>query len=100
MPIYAVWESQFSPQAAEEGRAITDAIWREDMPEFDGYLVHELIEDLDDSGHLLVVSQWTTRQRADESLRDYAGHPKARRANELVSRPRRRFVGQAVCDRA
>jgi quinol monooxygenase YgiN len=95
MPVYAVWESHFPPEEAQEGRAITEAIWRE-MTKFEGYLAHELIEDLDDRGHLLVVSQWTTRQRPDEALREYAVHPNARRANELVSRQRTRFVGQAV----
>ena len=57
------------------------------MTQFDGYLTHELIEDLDDPGHLLVVSQWTTRQRADDVLREYADHPNARRANELLPAP-------------
>jgi hypothetical protein len=95
MPVYSVWDSHYAPENAREGRAITEAIWR-DMTQFDGYLAHELIEDLDDPGHLLVVSQWTTRQRADEVLRDYIDHPNARRANELVSRPRARFVGHAV----
>jgi quinol monooxygenase YgiN len=95
MPIYSVGESHFPPEETQEGRAITEAIWR-DMPRFDGYLTHELIEDLDDPGHLLVVSQWTTRQHADGVLREYANHPNARHANELVSRPRTRFVGHAV----
>jgi heme-degrading monooxygenase HmoA len=66
------------------------------MSSLDGYVTHELIEELDDPGHLLVVSQWTTRQRADEVLSEYAGNPNARRANELVSRPRTRFVGHAA----
>jgi hypothetical protein len=96
MPVYAVWESHFPPELAQEGRAITEAIWCEDMPKFDGYLAHELIEDLDDPGHLLVVGQWTTRQRANEVLREYANHPNPRRANELVSRPRIRFLGHTV----
>ena len=95
MPVYSVWESHFPPEDAREGRAVTEAIWC-DMPEFHGYLNHELIEDLDDPGHLLVVSQWATRQRADEVLREYADHPNARRANQLVSRPRRRFLGHAA----
>jgi hypothetical protein len=95
MPVHSVWESRFPPKAAEEGRWITEAIWR-DMTQFDGYLAHELIEDLDDPGHLLVVSQWTTRGHADEALHGYADHPNARRANELVSRPRTRFLGHAV----
>jgi len=55
-----------------------------DMPGFEGYLGHELIRDLDDLGHLVVVSRWTTRQRADDSLVEYAGHPNARRAEHLV----------------
>jgi len=95
MSVYAVWDSHFAPDELQEGRAITEAIWR-DMTQFDGYLGHELIEDLDDSGHLLVVSRWTTRERADETLRRYAGHPNAQRVKELVSRPRTRFVGHAV----
>ena len=95
MPVYSVWESHFPAEAAQEGRAITEAIWR-DMSEFDGYVAHELVEDLDDTGHLLVVSQWTTRQRADDTLREYANHPNALRANQLVSFPRTRFVGHAA----
>ena len=95
MPVYSVWESHFSPEETQGGRVITEAIWR-DMAQLDGYITHELIEDLDDSGHLLVVSQWTPRRRADEVLREYANHPNARRANELVSCPRTRFVGHAV----
>jgi quinol monooxygenase YgiN len=94
MPVYSVWDSHFPPEAAAEGRAITEAIWR-DMTEFEGYLGHELIEDLDDPGHLLVVSRWTNRQRSDDVLREYRTHPNAQRANELVSRPRTRFLGQA-----
>lgn len=95
MPVYSVWESHFPLEAAQEGRAVTEKIWR-DMTQFDGYLGHELIEDLDEPGHLLVVSQWTTRERADDVLREYAAHPNARRANELVSSPRTRFVGHAL----
>jgi heme-degrading monooxygenase HmoA len=95
MAVYSVWESQFPGEAVQEGRAVTEAIWR-DMTQFDGYLTHELIEDLDDPGHLLVVSQWMTRQCADASLRQYATHPNARRANQLVSRPRTRFVGHSL----
>jgi quinol monooxygenase YgiN len=91
MPIYAIWESQFPASRAAEGRAVTEAIWR-DMPCFEGYLSHELLVDADDPGHLLVVSQWASREHADESLRLYAEHPNARAANSLVAEPRRRIV--------
>jgi quinol monooxygenase YgiN len=89
--IYSIWESRFSAAAAAEGRAVTEAIWR-DMRSFDGYLSHELLIDSDDPGHLLVISQWTTREHADATLRAYAAHPNAQAANRLVSEPRRRIV--------
>jgi heme-degrading monooxygenase HmoA len=91
MPVYSIWESRFPAAAAAEGRAITEAIWR-DMPGFDGYLSHELLVDADDPGHLLVVSKWTSRDRADAVLQEYASHPNAIAANKLVAEPRRRFV--------
>ena len=94
MPIYSIWESRFPAARAAEGRAVTEAIWR-DMPCFEGYLSHELLVGADDPGHLLVVSQWTSREHADESLRLYAEHPNARAANRLVAEPRRRIL--AVC---
>ena len=78
MPIYSIWESQFPAPLAAEGRVATEAIWR-DMPCFEGYLSHELLVDADDPGHLLVVSQWASREHADESLRRYAEHPNAPR---------------------
>jgi quinol monooxygenase YgiN len=91
MPIYAIWESRFPAARAQEGRAVTEAIWR-DMPSFEGYLRHELLVDADDPGHLLVVSQWMSREHADASLRRYATHPNARTANSLVAEPRRRIL--------
>jgi quinol monooxygenase YgiN len=91
MPIYAIWESRFPGPNAAEGRAVTEAIWR-DMRGFAGYLDHEVLVDDDDPGHLLVVSRWASREHADETLRRYAGHPNARAANELVAEPRRRIV--------
>ena len=91
MPIFAIWESRFPASRVATGRAVTEAIWR-DMPCFEGYLSHELLVDVDDPGHLLVVSQWASREHADESLRLYAEHPNARGANNLVAEPRRRIL--------
>ncbi len=91
MPIYAIWESRFPAPAATQGLEVTEAIWS-DMREFDGYLSHELLVDIDAPGHLLIVSQWASRQRADETLEKYATHPNALTANRLVAEPRRRFL--------
>lgn len=95
MAIYSIWESYFSPGSTDEGRRVTQAIWQ-DMQRFEGYLEHELVEDIDDPGHLLVISRWTTRERADAVLHEYATHPNALRANRLVTTSRRRIVAQVL----
>jgi quinol monooxygenase YgiN len=95
MAVYSIWESRFPAEAADEGRAVTEAIWR-DMASFDGYRGYELLVDADDPGHLLVLGRWATRDHADEVLRAYAKHPNAQTANRLVTEPRRRFVASRV----
>jgi quinol monooxygenase YgiN len=95
MAVFSIWESRFPREHVERGRAVTEAIWHE-MPAFPGYLRHEVVEDLDDPGHLFVVSEWESREAADKVLADYADSPNARLANELVSEPRRRTVGRRL----
>jgi heme-degrading monooxygenase HmoA len=93
MSVYSIWESRFPAEEAEAGIKATQAIWS-DMVSFDGYLDHELIEDLDEPGHLFVVCHWTSREAADGAM-SYASHPNAQRVDGLVSEPRRRTVGAA-----
>lgn len=94
MGVYSIWESRFSTEATEEGIRVTKAIWQ-DMPSFDGYLAHELVQDVDEPGHLIVISRWASREAADAAL-SYASHPNAKRANQLVSEPRRRTVAAVL----
>jgi len=95
MPVYSIWESRFPAASAQEGRAVTEAIWR-DMQGCDGYLSHELVADDDDPGHLFVLSRWASREQADETLRAYADHPNARAADRLAAEPRRRTIATAT----
>jgi heme-degrading monooxygenase HmoA len=97
MAVYSVWESQFPPEARAEGRAATERIW-EDMQGYEGYLGHELLHDLDDPGHLLVISRWESREHADRVLAEYAGSPNALEANRLAATPRRRFVAAGLTE--
>jgi quinol monooxygenase YgiN len=89
--VYSIWESRFPAETAQEGISVTRAIWH-DMLAFNGYLAHELIQDLDQPGHLIVVSRWASREDADAAM-SYLSHPNAKRAEQLVSEPRRRTVG-------
>ena len=91
MTVYSIWESRFPAETAEEGISVTKAIWQ-DMPSFDGYLAYELIQDLDQPGHLIVIGRWASREAADAAM-SYASHPNAQRADQLVSQPRHRTVG-------
>jgi heme-degrading monooxygenase HmoA len=90
MSVYSIWESWFPAEAEKEGIRVTKAIWC-DMLSFDGYLAHDVIRDLDHPGHVIVVSRWASREAADAAM-SYASHPNAKRADQLVSRPRRRTV--------
>ena len=95
MRVFSIWESRFPMEAAEEGRRATAAIWH-DMLGYDGYLTHVIVEDVDDPGHLFVVSEWDSREAADRVRDQYAGHENAAWADRLVTQPRRRVVGRPV----
>src|SRR5262245_48021469 len=95
MIVFSIWESRFPPEGQTAGREVTEAIWR-DMQDCEGYLRHVIVEDLDDPGHLIVVSEWRSRSAADAVLAEYAGHENAKRANALAVQPRRRTVGRAI----
>jgi len=94
MSVYSIWESTFPADRREEGAEVTRAIWA-DMRGFDGYLGHEIVEDLDRPGHLIVLSRWTSREGPDAAL-SYRAHPNVRRVDALVSSPRRRTLGRVI----
>jgi quinol monooxygenase YgiN len=95
MSVFSIWEARFPSDQAAEGRRVLGAIWA-DMPQFDGYLRHEIVEDVDAPGHLVVISEWESRAAADKSLQEYAGHENAVRADSLVVEPRRRIVARRL----
>jgi quinol monooxygenase YgiN len=94
MSVYTIWESAFPADRRQEGAEVTRGIWR-DMRYFDGYIAHEIVEDLDHPGHLFVVARWESREAADAAL-SYRASPNAQRVDALVSAPRRRTGGRAV----
>lgn len=94
MSVYTIWESAFPADCRLKGAEVTRAIWR-DMRDFDGYLAHKIVEDLDHPGHLFVVGRWESREAADAAL-SYRTSPNVQRVDALVSAPRRRTVGRAI----
>ncbi len=92
MEVTVIWESRFPGASVKRGEEVTQKIWNA-MRHFAGYVGHEIIRDLDDPGHILVISRWASRDAADKIKEQYASHPNAILANELVAEARRRCVG-------
>jgi quinol monooxygenase YgiN len=79
MSVYSIWDFHYPADTSARGLSVAQAIWA-DMRAYDGYLGHELVSDLDDPGHIMVVSRWSSRDHADAVLVAYADNPNAREA--------------------
>lgn len=95
MNVTVLWESHFPPASAEGGLEVTRKIWQ-DMRQFPGYVDHEIVRDLDDAGHMLVISHWTSREAVETVKNRYGGHPNVLLANQLMAEPRRRWIAMRV----
>lgn len=95
MNVTVLWESHFAAAGAEGGLEVTRKIWQ-DMCQFPGYVDHEIVRDLDDPGHLLVISHWTSREAVETVKNRYGGHPNVLLLNRLAAQPRRRWLAAQV----
>ena len=90
-----VWETWLKPGAEEEGIDLTRTIWA-DMTGFEGYVSHFILRDEDAATHLLVVSTWTGRDKADKIRDEYAQAEPVRLITPLLAKPRNRWVFSKV----
>lgn len=95
MNVTVLWETRFAASSAEGGLEVTRKIWQ-DMRQFSGYVDHEIVRDLDDAGHVLVISHWTSREALETVKNRYSGHPNVLLANRLAAEPRRRWIAMRV----
>ena len=71
---------------------MTERIW-EDMLGFEGHAGHELLQDLDDPGHLLVVSRWASRGSTPTGCSPSTPAARTRaKANRLAGHPEGRLA--------
>ena len=96
MNVKSLFEFKFSAATREEGVRIAHSIGG-DMPAKEGYLSHEVIQDVGDEGHVMVNTLWNSQQQAESVLSVYNNDPKIKRATELIGAPPTGFVG-AVFD--
>lgn len=97
MSVTVLWELRFPAAGAEGGLEVTRKILQ-DMRQFPGYMDHEIVRDLDDAGHLLVISRWASREAVETVKNRYGGHPNTVLINRLASAPRTRWIGTRVDD--
>jgi len=62
------------------------------MTHFEGYVSHCIIRDFDQKWHLLVVSEWMSREAADRIRDEYANAEPVQLITPLLVTPRKRWV--------
>ncbi len=95
MSVKSMFEFKFPASSHEEGLNLAQSIGN-DMPPLDGYLGHEVIQDVDDPGHLMVSTHWSSREKANTVLAKYVKDAKIERATQLQSGPPVGFVGNVL----
>ena len=97
MNVTVISESRFAAVSADGGLEVTRKIWQ-DMRQFPGYVDHQIVRDLDDPGHVLVISHWSSREAVETVKNRYGHHPNVVLAQKLATEPRRRWIGSRVED--
>ena len=95
MSVKSMFDFKFSAATREEGLRLVTAVGHDMLP-LDGYLDHEVIQDVKDPGHLMVNTHWSSREQADAVLGKYKDDPKIARATELLQGSPTGFVGEVL----
>lgn len=95
MNVKSLFEFKFSAATREEGFRLAQSIGG-DMPSKEGYLSHEVIQDVSDAGHVMVSTLWNSRQQAEAVLTVYNNDPKIKQVTELLGAPPTGFVGAVL----
>ena len=93
--VKSVFDFKFPASAREEGLRIAKAIGN-DMPTKDGYLDHEVIQDFEDPGHLVVATRWNSLAQANAVLAHYKDDVKVEQATKLIGSQPLGFVGDVL----
>ena len=92
MSVKSMFDFKFPEAKQEEGLAISLGIGH-DMTVLDGYVDHEVIQDVKDPGHLMVNTLWASQAQSDAVLSKYQSDPKIQQATALIGGSPSGFVG-------
>lgn len=87
-----MFEFRFPAEKAEEGYEVAAAIGG-DMPATEGYEGHDVIRDLGDRGHVVVITRWGTKDEGEAVLNEYIHDAKIERATQLAGAAPSGFLG-------
>lgn len=92
MKVKSMFDFKFPKDTRDEGILLAEAIGN-DMPPLDGYLDHEVIQDVEDPGHLMVNTLWQSQEQAATVLDHYQHDANIERATKLIGAPPTGFTG-------
>ena len=93
MTVKSMFDFKFPAQHADEGIALCRSVGA-DMTAKAGYLDHEIILDLSDSGHVMVNTHWKSQEAAMAVLDPYQHDDKIVQATKLIGNAPTGFVGE------
>ena len=97
MAVVSAFDFRFSDDAREEGVSLCRQIGA-DMVSLQGYMDHQVVQDVGDAGHLTVTTRWRSEEEAQATLSVYRHDPKIQRTRELMGRESSGFVGRILKD--
>lgn len=95
MNVTSLFEFKFPPEKQAEGVSLAQAIGN-DMPSKEGYVSHEVVQDVSDPGHVMVNTQWSSQDVAESVLSVYNNDDKIKQATDLLGKPPTGFIGATL----
>ena len=93
MSVKSMFDFKFPSQHATEGATLAHGVGT-DMIAKAGYLDHEVISDVKDSGHFMVNTHWESEDAANAVLTPYQHDDKITQATKLIGSAPTGFIGE------
>ena len=95
MSVKSIFEFKFSAESRDVGVTLAKGIGG-DMPPLDGYLDYEVVQDIADPGHVMVITHWVDSDHANAVLSSYRHDPKIEKVTQLLSGSPSGFIGRVL----
>ena len=83
MTVSSIFDFHFPQEQAKAGVDVAQSIGS-DMTTTEGYVRHDVVHDLTDSGHVAVITQWNEQAQGEAVLAKYLHDAKITKATDLA----------------